>query len=372
MRRIDRACGKRYHKVQGRKMSRYINEKLSTLDAYVPGEQPKDAEYIKLNTNESPYPPHPSVYEAVRKQAGFLNLYSDPESKELTEKVAENYNLEYENLLMTNGSDEILAFAFAAYGGGRKRFVFPSVTYGFYPVFAGLFGVKYEEKPPREDFSINADDYCGVNANVVIANPNAPTGLTLSIGEIEKIAATNKRYVVIIDEAYVDFGGESALGLINKYGNLLVTRTFSKSFSLAGGRLGFGAGSRELIADLKKVKYSFNPYNVNRMTAAAGVAAMDNWDYYANNCLKIAGIRDKYKRKFRELGFFVTDSKANFLFVSHEKISGEELYSRLREKGILIRHFDKNPIENFNRITVGLEEQMEILYKETEKIIRES
>ena len=350
-------------------MSRFIRVDLDAVKEYVPGEQPKDMRYVKLNTNESPFPPSPKVTEAVAEAAKTLNLYSDPELTALTAMTAKTYGVDAECLLMTNGSDEILNFAFCAFGSKNAPFVFPSLTYGFYPVFAELYGIPYKKIPLKNDFSIDINDYENVGANIAIANPNAPTGKILSVKDIETILCSNREHVVVIDEAYIDFGGESCMKLITKYDNLLVTRTFSKSFSLAGARLGFGAGDRELIKDLKKIKYSTNPYNVNSVTDAAGRAALEDYEYYMNNCSVIAKNRDFCAEELKKRGFFVTDSKANFLFASHLKLSGREYYLKLKERGVLVRYFGSAGAENFVRITVGTEEQMNTLLYETDKIL---
>ena len=264
-------------------MSRFFSTKYQNLKAYTPGEQPRDMQYVKLNTNESPYPPSPSVVGATAAQIAKLALYSDPECTELVTEAARVLGVDRSQILMTNGSDEILNFAFMAFCDADHPIAFPDITYGFYPVFAELNGIPYEKIPLKEDFSIDVDDYIGIGKNIVIANPNAPTGLALSLGEIERIVASNPDHIVIIDEAYVDFGAESAVALVDKFENLLVTQTFSKSRSMAGARLGFGIGVPSLIADLQRIKYSTNPYNVNRMTAAAGAAALRENDYYMEN-----------------------------------------------------------------------------------------
>ena len=306
-------------------MSRFFSSKYSRLEAYVPGEQPKDMKYIKLNTNESPFPPSDAVIEAAKREAGRLNLYSDPKCTDLNSVSAKLFGVKPEQILFTNGSDEILNFAFMAFCDKTHPIVFPDITYGFYPVFAELNFVPYEIVPLKDDFTIDVSDYVGINKNVVIANPNAPTGIALSLVDIERIVASNPDNVVIIDEAYVDFGADSAISLINKYDNLLVTGTFSKSRSLAGGRLGFGIACESLINDLNTIKYSTNPYNVNRMTMAAGVAALEDNGYYMDNCKTIIENREWTKTRLSELGFTFTPSVANFVFAKSEKISGEEL-----------------------------------------------
>ena len=350
-------------------MSRFFSSKYSSLEAYTPGEQPKDMKYIKLNTNESPFPPSPKVIEYAKEESGRLNLYSDPESRVLTQKAADLFGVKYENVLMTNGSDEILNFAFMAFCDEKKGIAFPSISYGFYPVFAELNHIPYKEIPLKEDFSIDVDDYCDIGMNIVIANPNAPTGLALTAEEIEKIVTSNRDSVVIIDEAYVDFGAQSVVELTKKYDNLLVTQTFSKSRSLAGARLGFGIGNEALIADLNTIKYSTNPYNVNRMTSAAGIAAIEDNDYYMNNCRTIAENREYTKAELSKLGFETLDSKSNFIFTRTDKIGGEELYLTLKKMGILVRHFTKPIISDYVRITIGTKEQMDALLTATKEIL---
>lgn len=350
-------------------MSRFFSSKYSSLEAYTPGEQPKDMKYIKLNTNESPFPPSPKVIEYAKEESGRLNLYSDPESRVLTQKAADLFGVKYENVLMTNGSDEILNFAFMAFCDEKKGIAFPSISYGFYPVFAELNHIPYKEIPLKEDFSIDVEDYCNIGMNIVIANPNAPTGLALTADEIERIVTSNRDSVVIIDEAYVDFGAQSVVELTKKYDNLLVTQTFSKSRSLAGARLGFGIGNEALIADLNTIKYSTNPYNVNRMTSAAGIAAIEDNDYYMNNCRTIAENREYTKAELSKLGFETLDSKSNFIFTRTDKIGGEELYLTLKKMGILVRHFTKPIISDYVRITIGTKEQMDALLTATKEIL---
>ena len=249
--------------------------------------------------------------------------------------------------------------------------VFPNITYGFYPVFAELNNVPYEEIPLKDDFSIDINDYIGINKTIFIANPNAPTGIALSKADIEKIVASNPDNVVVVDEAYVDFGAESSLSLSKKYDNVLVCQTFSKSRSLAGARLGFGIGSKALINDLNTIKYSTNPYNINRMTMAAGIGALCDEEYFEKNCLKIAENREQTGRELQKLGFWVTDSKANFIFAKSDKIGGKELYLSLKEKGVLIRHFETPLLKDYNRITVGSKEQMEEFIKTVREILEE-
>ena len=353
-------------------MSRFFSEKYAALSPYVPGEQPKAAKYVKLNTNESPFFPPASVGEAVRAEAARLQLYSDPESTLLTEKTAEVLGVKKEQVLMTNGSDEALNFAFMAFCDERHGAVFPDVTYGFYPVFARLYGVPYREIPLKEDFSVCVKDYCGVRATVFLANPNAPTGLALSRKEVEEIVKSNPENVVVIDEAYVDFGGESCVRLIDKYDNLLVTQTFSKSRSLAGARLGMAIGNEKLIADLRAMKDSTNPYNVNRMTAAAGYAALCEKEWFERSVETLCRNREYTAAELKKLGFEVLDSKANFLFARKEGIDGGKIYEGLKARGVLVRHFNGERIRSFNRITIGTKEQMDILLEKLRETIEEA
>lgn len=352
-------------------MSRFFSEKYAALEPYTPGEQPRDMKYIKLNTNESPFPPSEGVIRAAEREAGRLQLYSDPEVTELMIEAERVFGVPRDMILMTNGSDEILNFAFMAFSDDTHPIVFPDITYGFYPVFARLGGIPYREIPLKEDFSIDYRDYLSVGANVVIANPNAPTGMALSLDEIEEIVKSNPDNVVIIDEAYVDFGAESAISLTGKYDNLLVTGTFSKSRSLAGARLGFGIGNKELIRDLNTIKYSTNPYNVNRMTMAAGAAALRDNEYYIENCERIKENREYTREALTSLGFMVLPSSANFLFAESDRIDGEELYLALKSQGILVRHFKKERIKNFNRITIGTKEEMQAFVKAVADILKD-
>ena len=342
-------------------MSRFFSFKYQKLTPYTPGEQPRDQRYVKLNTNESPFPPSPLAQKRAAEAAADLQLYSDPTCKALNEKAAQVYGLEPDEILFTNGSDEILNFVFMAFCDESHPAVFPDITYGFYPVYAKLNGVPYRTIPLTEDFSINIDDYMGAGGTIIIANPNAPTGKALSLAEVEKIVVGNPDNVVVIDEAYVDFGGESAIGLIHKYDNLLVTQTFSKSRSLAGARLGFGAGCKALIQDLNTIKYSTNPYNVNRMTMAAGIGALEDAAYFENNCRTIMENRAWTTEALKAMGFTVVDSKSNFLFAAHPAISGQDLYLQLKARGVLVRHFETDRLRDYNRITIGSREQMEIL-----------
>ena len=350
-------------------MSRFFSEKYKKLVPYTPGEQPKDTEYIKLNTNESPFPPSEKAIKYATEEAGRLNLYPDPECRALTQKIADLLGVDFDEVLVTNGSDEILNFAFMAFCDEKNPAVFPDLTYGFYSVFAQLNGIAYEEIPLRDDFTININDYFGAKKTIFIANPNAPTGIALTVSEVEEILKANPDNVVVIDEAYVDFGNESCVKLVHKYDNLLVTQTFSKSRSMAGARLGFGVGCKELIQDLNTIKYSTNPYNINKMTMAAGVGVLEDEEYTLVNCKEIIKNREFTTSEIKKLGFIVTDSTTNFVFASHPDIDGEKLYQMLKERGILVRHFNNPRISQYNRITVGTREQMEKLIDAIKSIL---
>ncbi len=352
-------------------MSRFLNGQYRGLEAYTPGEQPRDQQCIKLNTNESPYPPAPSVVAAVTgEQVELLRLYSDPTAKGLKEKLARLYGLTPENIFVSNGSDEVLNFAFMAFGG--KGVVFPEISYGFYEVYAGLYALEQEKVPLKEDFSIDYRDYCGKEKMVVIANPNAPTGMSISVGEIEIILKTNPDSLVVIDEAYVDFGGETALPLLKTYDNLLITRTFSKSRCLAGGRLGYAFGSEAIIADLEKIKYSTNPYNINRLTLLLGEATVEAENYYQEKCAAIIQTRAWTAEQLEKLGFTVLPSQTNFLFAKTGKMDGGDLYKALKTRGILVRHFSNPKISQYNRITIGTPEQMETLIDTLREVLYEN
>ena len=353
-------------------MSEFFSKKYNGLAPYVPGEQPKEKKYIKLNTNESPFAPSPSAVAYGSEALKGVQLYSDPECTALTMAVADDLGVDFENVIMTNGSDEVLNFAFMAYCDDENPAIFPDITYGFYKVFAQINNVPYQEIPLKDDFSIDLSEYEKKSGTIFIANPNAPTGILLSIEQIEKLVSSNQNRIVVIDEAYIDFGGQSAVNLIKKYKNLLVTRTFSKSRSMAGARLGFGVADKAIVADLKAVKYSLNPYNVNSVTASAGVGSIKDKEYFDKNCRAIIDNREWTKIELKKLGFTVTDSKANFVFAKTDKISGKNLYLRLKDSGILVRHFDKDEIKEYNRITIGNMEQMQTFINTVKSILEEA
>ena len=350
-------------------MSRFFSVKYDKLKPYVPGEQPRGRTFIKLNTNESPFPPSPKAQAYAAKAAENVQLYCDPECTALVEKMAQLKGLKPGQVLFGNGSDEVLYLAFLAYCDQNTPAIFPDITYGFYKVFAQSLCIPYTQVPLQPDFSIRVEDYLNTGKTTFIANPNAPTGQLLSLGDIEKIARSNPDRVVVIDEAYIDFGGESAISLLDRCENLLVTQTFSKSRSLAGGRLGVIFGSEEMIADLKALKYSINPYNVNTMTQAAGLGALEDEAYTQANCEKIRQNRDFTTEQLRSMGFRVADSYANFVLAAHPAVPGGELYTQLKERGILVRFFDTDRLRPYVRITIGTRQEMESLLTAVSQIL---
>ncbi|MBQ7656289.1 MAG: histidinol-phosphate transaminase [Clostridia bacterium] len=347
-------------------MSRYLSERLQALAPYVPGEQPK-VKLNKLNTNESPFPPAPGVREAVAEAATNLQLYNDLSAAKLTGLLAKTYGLKENQITVSNGSDEILAFAFQAFGG--HGLIFPDITYGFYPVWANLFRLDAKTVPLDKDFNVDIADYQGNDRCIVLANPNAPTGKALPLSALREIAEKNPDQVVIVDEAYVDFGAESALALVPEFDNVLVVRTFSKSRQLAGARLGFAMGNAALIDDLNRVRFSFHPYNVNTLTQAAGAAALEQPKYFEACRQTIMETRAWTAEQLKVLGFTVLDSKANFLFAAAPGRNGAEYQKALREKNILVRYFDLPRIRDFTRITIGTKAQMEQLIQATKEIL---
>ena len=350
-------------------MSRFFSKNFAALTPYTPGEQPQDKQYVKLNTNESPFPPSATAQKMAAQAAARLELYPDPTCREIREKLAAVYGVTADQVVVTNGSDEVLSFAFMAFCDDGA--IFPDITYGFYRVFADLYRVPCEEIPLKADFTIDIEDYKGRKETVFIANPNAPTGIPLSVAEIEDIVVSNPDRVVVVDEAYVDFGGESCAPLTAKYDNLLVTGTFSKSRSMAGARLGLGIACPALIADLETLRYSTNPYNINRMTMAAGLGQLADEDETRRNCQTVMDNRAYTVAKLEKLGFSVLPSAANFVFAKNPAIDGKELYLRLKEAGILVRYFDKERLREYNRITIGSREQMDALLTAIKQILEE-
>ena len=353
-------------------MSRFISKEADALAPYTPGEQPQDQQYIKLNTNESPFPPSPKVMKALtRAEVLKLNLYSDPTCAALNAAIAKHFELQPENVLSGNGSDEVLAFAFRAFCGEGKGVAFADITYGFYKSQVALFGLEATRIPLREDFTLNVDDYMDFPGTIVIANPNAPTGIAVPRTDIQRLLEANPDRVVIVDEAYVDFGAESCVPMIFRYDNLLVVQTMSKSRSLAGGRVGYALGSPALIEALNRVKYSFHPYNVNRLSMLAGAAAVEDDAYFQKCTAAVAGNREWTRKELEALGFTVLPSSANFLFAKSDSVPGGELYRRLKENGILVRWFDADRIRDYVRITIGSLEQMVALVDQLDQMMQE-
>jgi histidinol-phosphate aminotransferase len=352
-------------------MSRFFSDKLSALEPYTPGEQPRDMVYIKLNTNESPYSPSSSAIAVIESgEANLLNLYSDPTSRVLHQAIADYYGISPDRVIASNGSDEVLAFAFNAFASG-KSLAFPDVTYGFYPVFANLFGIPYTTVALDDTFTIRVEDYADIDSTVVIANPNAQTGTYLPLTKIEELVSQNRDRIVIVDEAYIDFGGQSAVALTDRYDNLLVVQTFSKSRNLAGARVGFAVGSADLIADLNRVKYSFNPYNVTRLSMVAAAEAMKDRQYFTECTQKIIEARAYTADALKKLGFTYPASMSNFILARCDRISGKDLYQKLKSKGILVRHLSDERITDYIRITIGSKEQMEICIQKITEILEE-
>ena len=350
-------------------MSRFFSDKFADLIPYTPGEQPQDKRYIKLNTNESPFPPSATAQKAAAEAAEHLQLYPDPTCRTLREQLGAIHGLSAQETIVTNGSDEVLSFAFMAFCDHGAAF--PDITYGFYKVFAELYNVPYVEIPLQEDFTIRVSDYRTLGKAIFIANPNAPTGIPLTVSQIEDIVSSNPDTVVIVDEAYVDFGGVSCAPLVRKYDNLLVTGTFSKSRSMAGARLGFGFGCPALIQDLETLRYSTNPYNINRMTMAAGLGQLADADETDRNCRVVMANRDYTTAQLQEMGFSVLPSAANFVFATHPAIRGKDLYVKLKDRGVLVRHFDTPRLTDYNRITIGSRAQMDTLLDAIRAILEE-
>ena len=351
-------------------MSRFLSPALSAVTPYTPGEQPQDQQYIKLNTNESPYLPSPAVIAAVSEhEVEKLRLYSDPACADLLKAAAAHFGLQPEQIMPGNGSDENLFFALRAFCDEQHPLAYADITYGCYGVWCGLMHIPSHIIPLKEDFTLDPTDYYGLHQTIVIANPNAPTGIALPRAEIEGILKANPNNVVIVDEAYVDFGGESCVPLIDRYENLLVVQTFSKSRQLAGARLGLAMGNAKLIADLNRVKFSLNPYNINRLTLKAGQAALEDTAYFEKTRAAIMDTRAWTMQQLTDRGFTVLDSRANFVFASTGRINGGELYKELKKNGILVRHFDAPRIDNWLRITIGTPEQMQALMDAVDKIL---
>ncbi len=340
---------------------RFWSPEVRDLEPYVPGEQPKIQNLLKLNTNENPYPPSPKVVDAVQAvlahQADALRLYPDPDATVLKQAIAKQQNVDVSQVFVGNGSDEVLAHIFKAFFIQQKPILYPDITYSFYPVYSQFFGVQTKQIPLNEKFEIDISDYEQENGGIIITNPNAPTSIALGLNKIEKVLKANPNRVIVIDEAYVDFGAESAVDLVSRYENLVVCQTTSKSRSLAGLRVGFAIGQAHLIAALEAVKNSFNSYPIDRFAIAAAVASFEDQDYFQEQCEKVIASREKLVANLTELGFNVLPSKANFIFATHSLHDAAQLAEKLREQGIIVRYFNKPRINQFLRITIGTDEQ---------------
>ncbi len=347
-------------------------ENVRKVIPYIPGEQPKDTGIIKLNTNENPYPPCDGVERTLRDfRVDTLRMYPDTDSTELRDALAERYGVGYEQVFLGVGSDDVLSMAFLALFASDKPVLFPDITYSFYDVWADVYKIPYKTVPLDDNFRIDPDKFNQPNGGIVFPNPNAPTGVLESIDTVEKIVSLNKDSVVIVDEAYIDFGGVSAVGLVEKYDNLLVVQTFSKSRSLAGARIGFAIGSRQLIKYLNDVKFSVNSYTMNRLTQACGLASVLDEQYFCDTVKKIIKTRERLKDELFSLGFKLTDSMANFVFASHKDVSAKVLFEELKKRKIFVRYWDKPRINNYLRITVGTDEQTDKLIEALKKILSE-
>ncbi|WP_010098218.1 histidinol-phosphate transaminase [Ornithinibacillus scapharcae] len=354
-------------------MNKYWSSFAKRADPYIPGEQLNNSSIIKLNTNENPYPPAPSVIEAIQKELGdSLRLYPSPTTDGLRNVIAKHFRLQKENIFIGNGSDEVLAFSFMAFFEPGKQILFPSITYSFYPVYAKLFNIPYKELDLTYDLTINPPSYFHSDGGVIFPNPNAPTGIYLELDNVEAIIANNPDSIVIIDEAYIDFAQESAVPLIHKYPNLLVIQTTSKSKSLAGLRVGCAIGHPSLIEGLERIKNSFNSYTLDRLAIVGATAAWQAIDYYQQTTESIKETRKWFSATLTQLGFQVLPSQANFVFATHKEVPALYLYNQLKADNILVRHFNKQPINNYLRITIGTAEQMEVFKNKLTKIIRET
>lgn len=351
-------------------MNELWSGQIRNLMPYVPGEQPQDRKYIKLNTNESPYGPSPLVGEAIKNVAGeSLRLYPDPDSYELRQAIADFYQLAPDQVFVSNGSDEALALIFYGFFQQDKPILFPAITYSFYPVYSRFFGIVPRMVPLDKDFTIRVEDYKINNGGIIIANPNAPTSLGLPLSAIEEIVAANPDSVVVIDEAYVDFGAESAVPLINRYNNLLVIQTMSKSRCLAGLRVGYVMGHNSLIEGLNRAKNSFNSYPLDRLAQAGAVAAIKDGDYFRKNCQKIMATRARVIKAMRGMNFEVKDSLTNFIFAKHNEKQAEDLFLQLKQQGVLVRYFKQAGIENYLRITIGTDAEMDVFLEKLRQLL---
>ncbi|MFV0516201.1 MAG: histidinol-phosphate transaminase [Aminipila sp.] len=351
-------------------MSRFFTEKYNELISNITEEKKQTKKTIKLDTNESPYPASQFVYRSIDQfEIDNLRMYSDPSANKLVSAIAENFGVESNKVAVGNGSDELLSFVFMAFQNKERKFYFPKISYGFYPVFAAIANANSVEIPMGEALEIVPERFYSLDGTIVIANPNTPTGLTLSIEQIEQIVSSNADNLVVIDEAYVDFGAESCSSLVDKYDNLLVIQTFSKSRNLAGARIGFAIGSPDVISDLNKIKLSFNRHNINSLSILAGTSAMKDKDYFKKCTNDIKKTRVRFKKEMQELGFEILDSKANFLFVRHPELRGEQYHKSLLENNIIVKHYPSDELKEYVRISIGLPDSMDTLIKVTKKLL---
>ena len=357
-------------------MSKFWSDKIKEIEPYTPGEQPKDKKYIKLNTNENPYPPSAKVIEKIESMnLEDLKLYPDPDVTELRKVIAKyfsnkiNNEIIHKQVFIGNGSDEVLAFIFMTFFNAGDKVYYPDITYSFYPVYADLFNLKEVKIPLNDSFEIEIQKYFGLDGHIIIANPNAPTSIALKLDEIEEIVKNNPNQLIIVDEAYVDFGAESAVKLINKYDNVLVVQTFSKSRSMAGIRLGYALGCKSIIEGLNRLKFSFNSYTIDRISIVAGIESFKDNEYFEKTNAKIIQTREKTSEKLKKLGFKVLNSSANFIFISYKDVYAGDLYKQLKENGVLVRYFSKDRIDNYLRVTIGTDEEMGTFIEKLEEII---
>ena len=345
-------------------------DNLRRVEPYVPGEQPNEKDMVKLNTNENPYPPSPKVLQAMKDfDIDTLRLYPDPNSQLLVDAIAKRYNVNSNQVFVGVGSDDVLAIAFMTFFNGKKPVLFPDITYSFYNVWAELFNIPYERPALDENFNIVAEDYYKENGGVILANPNAPTGIEQNEAFLRDVIEHNQDVVVIIDEAYVDFCDYSALDLIKEYDNVVVVQTYSKSRSMAGMRIGYAMANEELIKAMNDVRYSYNSYPMTRLSVALGVAALEDEEYFQETKQKIVDTREWTKKELKRLGFTFGDSKTNFIFAKHETVHANEIFTKLREKHIYVRHFNAEKIDNYLRISIGTQEEMEYFISEVEKLV---
>lgn len=351
-------------------MSKFWSETARGTEPYVPGEQPKMNHIIKLNTNENPYPPSPKVLEALKLAVNEnLRLYPDPTAEELIEVIARYYRVPENYVFVGNGSDEVLAFSFLAFFNRNEKILFPNITYSFYPVYTNLYGLPYEEIELNDDFTIPIEKFFQAEGGVIFPNPNAPTSLGLTLNQVEVIVQNNPNKVVIVDEAYIDFGGDSVVPLVQRYDNLLVIQTLSKSRSLAGLRVGFAIGNEQLIEGLNRIKNSFNSYTLDRLALVGAKAALEDTNYFNETRFKIITTRNEVRNELKELHFEVLDSKTNFLFIKHQQANAKRVFEKLKENGIYVRYFNKPRINQYLRVTIGLKEEMEVLLDNLRKIL---